>query len=32
MDGEGGSNERCFKWPVGEVKGSIQKHLETGGV
>ena len=36
VDGEGGSNEGCLKWGGGVVgwgviKGSFQKHLETGG-
>ena len=34
MDGEGGSSEGCLKWcglGWGLIKGSFQKHLETGG-
>ena len=31
MDGEGGSSERCLKWGGGVIKGSFQKHIETGG-
>ena len=32
--GRGGSSERCLKWGGGGVrviKGSFEKHLETGG-
>ena len=34
VDGEGGSNERWFKWGGvgwGIIKGSFQKHLKIGG-
>ena len=27
----GGSSERCLKWGGGVIKGSLQKHLKTGG-
>ena len=27
----GGSSEGCLKWGVGVIKGSFQKHLQTGG-
>ena len=31
VDGEGGSSEGCLKGVVGVIKGSLQKHLKTGG-
>ena len=31
MDGVGGSSQRCLKWGGRVIKGSFQKHLETGG-
>ena len=34
VDGEGGSSEGCLKWGRGGwrvYKGSLQKHLKTGG-
>ena len=34
VDGEGGSSEGCLKWGGGgwgRHKGSLQKHLKTGG-
>ena len=32
VNGEGGSSEGCLKWGGGGgIKGSLQKHLKTGG-